>query len=229
MKETKNNHWKRVAIEAVTIVGSILFAFAIDAWWDTTQERKEERGLLSVLLAEFEANQKVIAQTAYVHRLTLDAMKDIVSKSESESSTYDAAMQETFRLAAVTPHYNPATGALAAAISSGHIVLVRNVALRNRLAGWNAVISDLVLDEQTRRDFVVHELSPAFAEFGIGGAVSVTKGTETDFSAAMKSRQLLANLRSQIQQVTHLVTHFDEAGQATQDMISDLSEELESL
>ncbi len=31
--------WLRVFVEGVVIVGSILLAFGIDAWWDGVQER----------------------------------------------------------------------------------------------------------------------------------------------------------------------------------------------
>jgi hypothetical protein len=41
--------WKRVAIEALAIVGSILLAFAIDAWWDELRDREDTEILLSSL------------------------------------------------------------------------------------------------------------------------------------------------------------------------------------
>jgi hypothetical protein len=229
MSNTQTIPWRRISVEAAAIVASILLAFAIDAWWNGVQERAEEREILSSLRAEFEANQKVLARTARIHRLILGAMQDIVSASEMDISVHDESLDSLFGQAGGTPHYNPATGALAATISSGRIGLVRNIELRNRLAGWNAVVSDLIRDEQTRRDFVVHELRPALAEFGIAGVFSATNGPEADFSEALTSRQVLAHLRTEIGNVTHLLTHFDDAEAATQAMIFDLSEELGSL
>jgi hypothetical protein len=35
--------WKRIAIEATAIVASILLAFAIDAWWDESQNQQDIR------------------------------------------------------------------------------------------------------------------------------------------------------------------------------------------
>jgi hypothetical protein len=210
------------------IVASILLAFAIDAWWDNVQEREEERQILIELRVEFEINQKILAQTAENHRRALNAMQNIVSLSKSEITVEAESLGTLFRRSLSTPHYNPATGALAATIGSGRLSLIRNVELRNRLAGWNAVISDLVLDEQTRRDSVTHAIRPAFAEFGIGGADSETM-TEADFNNALRSKQVLAHLRGQVYRVTHLLNHFDDAEEATQAMISDLAEELQSL
>ena len=45
----------RAFIEGVVIVGSILLAFGIQAWWDGLQEREEEREVLIGLEAEFVA------------------------------------------------------------------------------------------------------------------------------------------------------------------------------
>lgn len=226
MKKFLEIPWPHILAEGVVIVASILLALTADAWWDGVQERAEEREILSSLRAEFVTNQKVLAQTAGAHRRALSAMQDIVSASESDISVHDESLDSLFDLAGGTPHYNPETGALVSTISSGRIDLVRNIELRNRIAGWNAVVSDLILDEQTRRDFVVHELRPAFAEFGIAGAFSATNGPEADFSEALRSRQVLAHLRSEIGTVGHLLTHFDDAEAATQAMIFDLSEEL---
>jgi hypothetical protein len=226
MKKNLEIPWPHILAEGVVIVASILLALAADAWWDGVQERAEEREILSSLRAEFVTNQKVLAQTAGIHRRALGAMQDIVSASEADISVDDESLGSLFGLAGGTPHYNPETGSLAATISSGRIGLVRNIELKNRLAGWNSVVSDLILDEQTRRDFVVHELRPAFAEFGIAGVFSATNGPEADFSEALRSRQVLAQLRTEIGNVAHLLTHFDDAEAATQAMIFDLSEEL---
>ena len=91
------------------------------------------------------------------------------------------------------------------------------------------MVSDLILDEQTRRDFVIHQIRPAVAEFGVAGVYMATNGAEADFSGALRSKRVLAYLRTEIANVTHLLTHFEEAGVATQDMISDLAAELQSL
>ena len=228
MSNAQTIPWTKISVEAAAIVASILLAFSIDAWWDGVKSRAEEQEILSLLRAEFEANQEVLTRTAGIHRLNLGAMQEIISVSESDIPITDESLGLLFLQAAGTPHYNPATGALAATISSGRIDLVRNIELRNRLAGWNSIVSDLILDEQTRRNFVIHEIRPAFAEFGIAGVYSATNGAEADFNGALRSRRVLAHLRTEIANVTHLLTHFDEAEAATQAMISDLAEELQA-
>jgi hypothetical protein len=230
MPEQLNIQWKRISVEAAAIVGSILLAFVIDAWWDGVQERAEERKVLSAIRAEFVMNLEILAQTGEYHRRALTAMQTVVLASRSDSVDAEVSEGAIFvSWVVATPHYNPATGALAAAIGSGQISLIRNIELRHRLAGWDAIISDLMIDEQTRRDFVNHELLPVLAEFGIGGGYLTEQLPTADIHEALKSRLLLAYLNGQIDQISHLLTHFDDAEAATHAMIADLSKELGSL
>jgi len=52
MTENQNIPWKRIFVEAAAIVGSILLAFAIDAWWNDRQDREEEQVILLSLHEE---------------------------------------------------------------------------------------------------------------------------------------------------------------------------------
>ena len=49
--------WRRILVESVAVVLSILVAFLIDAWWDSHQEGLRERELLEGLLTDFEASR----------------------------------------------------------------------------------------------------------------------------------------------------------------------------
>ena len=49
--------WLRVFVEGVVIVGSILLAFGIQAWWDERQERREETELLLGLAPDVEVDR----------------------------------------------------------------------------------------------------------------------------------------------------------------------------
>ena len=46
MTEPRIIPWKRIAVEAVAIVASILLAFAIEAWWDDWQQQEAEQVIL---------------------------------------------------------------------------------------------------------------------------------------------------------------------------------------
>jgi hypothetical protein len=225
---TRSLPWLRIIIEGVVIVVSILLAFGIDAWWEGQQNRAEEERVLSALLDEFVDNGDGLATTREVHRREVRAMEALLAAAESGALPATATLDTIFARALYVGHYNPRTGALSSTISSGRIDLVKNPELRNRLAGWDAIISDLVLDEQTRRDFVYHELIPALAGFGIGGNASNGRPSRSDYEEALGSRELLAYLRQQAGWVTHFLTHFDDVQAAADEIVADLANEIGS-
>ena len=49
MTQINSSTWKRIVIDVPTIVGSILLAFAIDAWWDEFRDREDAEIVLSSL------------------------------------------------------------------------------------------------------------------------------------------------------------------------------------
>ena len=48
--------WKRLALEVVVIVGSILLAFWIQAWWEGVQEQEERDALVRLIRADIAKN-----------------------------------------------------------------------------------------------------------------------------------------------------------------------------
>lgn len=52
--------WPRILVEGVVIVGSILLAFGIDAWWARKQQAAEEERVLTTLAAEFRTNSALL-------------------------------------------------------------------------------------------------------------------------------------------------------------------------
>jgi len=71
MPEPKN--WKRLALEGVVIVGSILLAFGIQAGWEQWQERDDEQVALEVLLRDLAATQDQLAELSDFMDGSLDA------------------------------------------------------------------------------------------------------------------------------------------------------------
>ena len=61
MTEPRIIPWKRIAVEAAAIVASILFAFAIDAWWDDRQQQEAEQVILHTLLDDLRVKQVLLA------------------------------------------------------------------------------------------------------------------------------------------------------------------------
>lgn len=79
--------WKRLLVEGVVIVASILLAFTIDAWWDDRQEKKtEERQLLSIV-AELESNADHIQEKLDTLAVAQSAARELLSWMGPEPRT----------------------------------------------------------------------------------------------------------------------------------------------
>ena len=71
--------WKRISVEAVAIVGSILLAFAIDAWWEKRQEQDADTKQLDRVSAELEANADRIQRKLETLSVAIDATSMVLS------------------------------------------------------------------------------------------------------------------------------------------------------
>ncbi len=60
MSTSQNIHWNRLSIEAAAIVGSILLAFAIDAWWDQQREVRDAEDQVARVVSELRANTAIL-------------------------------------------------------------------------------------------------------------------------------------------------------------------------
>jgi hypothetical protein len=68
----KESTWKRVVIDVLTIVASILLAFAIDAWWDEFRDREDA----NVVLISLHEELVQVEEFMPVHDQLVSAMQD---------------------------------------------------------------------------------------------------------------------------------------------------------
>jgi len=79
MDEPQKIAWNRLAVEAVAIVGSILLAFAIDAWWDEQKEQDAQIRQLAHVSAEIKANSDRIQRKLDVLSVAIDSTSEFIS------------------------------------------------------------------------------------------------------------------------------------------------------
>ena len=158
MTETQNISWRRLSIEAAAIVGSILLAFAIDAWWEERGLRIEEQQVLQGLREEFLSVRNVLSEHGSVHLIDLQTLENFLVAAE------DGNVEEAGPIvdAAVVVLLSPMTsdlgsGTLDALLSSGRIEILTNRTLRAKLAAWEGVIGE-VWDDQALNVKAVYEI-----------------------------------------------------------------------
>ena len=100
--------WRRVGVEGVVIVGSILLALGLDAWWEDRQEHAEKEELLSSLLLELQFNSDRLAQFDSAVALNQTAAVEILAMTSPSPTRpdvlhLDSLLAATVRCRTTTP------------------------------------------------------------------------------------------------------------------------------
>ena len=160
--------WGFLLTEGFLIVVSILFAFALDSWWDERRDRKDELAILHALHDEFTANRQVITHYQGLNQDGIESLSAFLLAIEaghwvSDSRTPDEAL--AYLILAPTPDVG--AGVLNALIGSGRIELLQNNDLRIRLANWQGVFAELLDDLLPSKGFAYDTVIPYVIDQGL--------------------------------------------------------------
>lgn len=137
--------WKRLSTEVVVIVGSILLAFWIDAWWDEQADRRQEKALLAALLQDFRIARDVFDKTVSGHDRVFSSMEKILYWAEQGLVPEEDIEGSDFTLGSVfwRGKFQPPMGAVDTLLASGRLDLLSNPELVAELTRWKSVVDDL--------------------------------------------------------------------------------------
>ncbi len=127
-------------MEGVVIVGSILLAFVIDAWWDRVQERELEREYLGRLVQDLDTDLRIGTFTlAYLNgtQETLGAVRPVIEDGEAvgDPREFLGTLYRSTRV--IPPRFTlPTYNEL---LATGNLRLIRNAELRTGLAEFIAI------------------------------------------------------------------------------------------
>lgn len=134
MKNVRDISWPRILAEGTVIVVSILLAFWIDAWWEGTQQRHNERVLLQALLDDLIEKQEVLSFRKKYNQAILDASVALINANSREAM----GSAEVDRLIGLTWWYNDPSDWDSAPMSSlvvgGDLSSVSNPELLQKLS-----------------------------------------------------------------------------------------------
>ncbi len=159
MSETQNIQWKRLSVEAAAIVASILFAFAIDAWWDRHQESEIETAYRQDLLVEMREARAELAGDDERRRAILSAI-DSLQKESATRSVPDTTLMEWILLATRNPAFFPPDAVFQDLLLSGNLRVIRSNELRYALSNYSQEHPRLRYVEEIGRLFVENNMIP---------------------------------------------------------------------
>ncbi|MDA0329600.1 MAG: hypothetical protein O2958_11395 [Gemmatimonadetes bacterium] len=213
----------------MVIVGSILLALALDAWWDGVQEREEEHQALEALAGDFTAAADGIGHTL----LTIDSMSvaiNVVLGWTGPAADSRNADSLALLLPTITrlPGFRPPLGTLEALLGSGNLRLIQNETLRAALASFPSRLAGMQRTEDFGAqgqfgDFLPYlNRSIPMRRFGRAGD-DLTR-FESDVSGLLRSLEFENQLQGRLTNVTYL----EEAARNMWELISSIREMLEA-
>ncbi len=141
MPEPKN--WKRLALEGVVIVASILLAFGIEAWWNETQERAEVQQLLAVLDRDMQRNRSDLERVLSTNERTTEALRRFMALTPEALAGLSAGSADSLLVdLAALGAFTPFDGAL----KSPDLSIIDDVPTLAALGSWLGFSADVVED-----------------------------------------------------------------------------------
>lgn len=149
MEQLTEKNAKRLVVEVVAIVLSILLAFAIDAWWDERKLRAEEREVLASLYVEFEANRVEAAAVILAHESAVESVAALLQMNEDEILGLSAeAVGQHIRFFANPRTFDAVRGTVDALTSAGKLGILRDRELREALTTFVNILEDAAEDRE---------------------------------------------------------------------------------
>lgn len=178
--------WSRALLDVLLIVGSILIAFALDAWWDGRAREGHEREALRALAEELRSsrveldsvvafNEGRLAATRYFHELSADDVIDL---------PYDSLLQ-AMEAGGGGMTFDPSLGATEAIVAAG-LDLITSAELRARIAAWPGTLREIEVD-QTVIVERWEKVSDAFVGAGLESRLFGLYESEVADTAAVRS------------------------------------------
>jgi len=147
VEQLAGNNAKRLLVEVVAIVLSILLAFSIDAWWDERKERAEESEILASLYVEFEANRLEAADVIRAHEEAVQSVAALLVMSQDEMLSLSAeAVAQHIRFFANPRTFDAVRGTVDALANSGKLGILRDRELREALTTFVNILEDAAED-----------------------------------------------------------------------------------
>ena len=154
--------WRRMVMESVAIILSILLAFAIDAGWDELKERNQEEAFLVSLLSDFKETRSRIEESNTIHMKFIESCQQLLSFHGVDTPNIETEALEKM-LGSVFYDFNSLylpTGSRDALFASGDIEIISNEKLRSMLAAWPTIVADASEDDALIAYDVMNAMAP---------------------------------------------------------------------
>ena len=224
MSTARRIPWSRV-LEGVVIVGSILLAFAIQAWWDDQNEQDAVETGLSVVVLEVEEELVELEDAIETNLSRVSLFEEFLSLTSAELRALSEDSLDIISASFLPPRTIDGGGsALSSLLAGGSLSLIPDPKVRYALVEWGRV-SDEIDEDRTITASVALRLQELAAARGLFFANSSYLRGEAypgalSMSAAMSALRddeefvgVLAQLAREyvffVDELRHLLPRFD--------------------
>ena len=140
-----SGNWKRYIYDSLVIIGSILIAFTIDAWWSNKSNLQQKEALLVNLKQDFEGSREQLEELKLNHYKIEKNLETLLVWSEQESLSKENIIKFDSVLGAIwwRQVYDPQMGTLESIINTGRFDIIGNNELLSQLTKWVSLIKNL--------------------------------------------------------------------------------------
>lgn len=180
MKLGNSVPWPRLLAESVAIVGSILLAFAIDAWWEERKQRNYEEQVLLGLGKEYALHHSSVTLQIDFHESLMMSVTQLMracstGRYDDTEVSLDYAIFDS--LVPVTTDLG--SGVRDSLINAGQIDVLQNVELRRALSDWDSVVDEVVDGQLFSSELVKDHLLPFYKQYGVSLAAGEKHANKT--------------------------------------------------
>lgn len=157
----KTSEIKRIGLEWLVILLSILAAFSLDRWWDYARDRAEERQALADLADEFQGARVELEGMKTLENRglhSIQSVRDSVAEALERGATTVALPDTALGWIYIPPTTQFVLGTRDALVASNNLSVLRNRELRAALAGWGGALADMNEEEVTARELVYSDV-----------------------------------------------------------------------
>jgi hypothetical protein len=158
---SKQGDWRNRLSDGITIVLSILAAFALDSWWDNyTIARNVENGIRAVSEELVDVGAQLDQRLAAYDR-AIEFLSDALKLIESTDPNQVVQVPDRLMAGALySPTIDPPTGALVAFMDSGLLAAVADRELRQQIGELPSRFEDGADDELSALSYVYENVRP---------------------------------------------------------------------
>jgi len=159
--------WRRVFVEGLTIVASILLAFGIDAWWDGRQEEAKRQQLLADLQTDFRTTQDLLTNVLSFAQGVVAKSRGFVKATSDPSGLSPDSIGELATGLLTEISFTPAISHYKASLTTGDIGRIRSDSLLIYLNRFDLGLQRFLQHDQIAAQlFYLGALQDLRAKFG---------------------------------------------------------------